>query len=120
MKLIIIIVILLIAFVGCSSEITAPTQSSLPVIGSNLVIDGVNTIVVGAGDTPFEYVGNDESLILVDTINEGYNVVIVPKQGAVVKVIPNKPSLTIDGEEQLNEYSVPSTFVLVEYDRENN
>jgi len=123
-KHIILTIILMFVLVGCSGGTIPFTDSGLdtllPAIGSTMMVDGVNTIVVGAGDTPFEYVGTGESLIFVDTLHEGYEIVVVPKEGALVNVIPSTPSLTIDGEEQLNEYSVPSTFVLVEYDRKNN
>ena len=89
MKTAILICVMVLFLVSCSEP-----ESEVPKIGSSMVIDGENTIVVGAGDTPFEYIGTGESLILDDLLREGYRVVVVPKEGEVVKVDPSIPSLT--------------------------
>ncbi len=121
MKKILLVLLLILFIVGCSeTEPEVVDKVATPAIGDTFPFDGVYGIVVGVGDTPFEFTATGESLVLIDLHREGYKIVIVPEAGQKVAVEPKKPSLTIEGKEQLNEYSLPSTFVLVEYDRENS
>lgn len=98
-----------------TQAISAKSQIDIPKTGSRHVVDGVSTVVIGAGRAPFSYVARGESLILVCLEDPNMKIVLVPDEGAQVKVDPGKPSCTVDGKEQLNEYFRKGTYVLFEY-----
>jgi hypothetical protein len=66
-----------------------------PKVGSIHTYSGANWYVRGVGKKPFEYTATGESLSLIVDGTPG-TIVIVPKQGQVVRCDPTLPLLSVD------------------------
>ncbi len=74
-----------------------PALAGDPAVGDVIEFDGQTMKVVGAGTEPFEAIANGDSYIVVIDWTQAVGV-IVPPAGAVLKLDPSVPMMTIDGK----------------------
>ncbi|MFX1276325.1 MAG: hypothetical protein ACFFBP_01255 [Promethearchaeota archaeon] len=92
----------------------------VPKIGSILKFDGINWIVVGAGDNFFKYKAEKGIFSLVNLDLMDCLVVLIKGNDVIITVDPTIPSVKVDDEELLIEYGDTGTYLLLKYERENN
>ena len=92
----------------------------IPKIGNRFYFDGVNWIVVGVGDTPFEYRADKGIFAIVDLNKMDCLLVIIKEKEVKISIDPSIPSVKADGNELLKIYGDKGTYVLLEFDEKNN
>jgi hypothetical protein len=96
---------------------------NLPKVGDAFTLDGSAFVVAGVGTAPYEYTATGESLVLkIDGISG--TMVLVPAQGAKLRVDPGVPMVWVDGAEKadfkswyLKTNAKGRIFLLLEYKR---
>lgn len=92
----------------------------LPKIGSSIFFDGVNWIVVGIGNTSFEYRANKGIFALINVDEMETVLLIIRKKKGKISIDPSIPSVKTNKKELLTMYGNVGTYALLEFDKYNN
>ena len=92
----------------------------IPKIGNRFYFDGVNWIVVGVGDTPFEYRADKGIFAIVDLNKMDCLLVIIKDKEVKISIDPSIPSVRANDNELLKIYGDKGTYALLEFDEKNN
>ncbi|TFG14400.1 MAG: hypothetical protein EU535_03495 [Promethearchaeota archaeon] len=92
----------------------------IPKIGNRFYFDGVNWIVVGVGNTPFEYRADKGIFAIVDLNKMDCLLVIIKDKEVKISIDPSIPSVRADDNELLKIYGDKGTYALLEFDEKNN
>ena len=93
---------------------------TIPKIGSIFKFDGINWIIVGAGNTIFKYRAKKGIFSLLNLDLMDCLVVMIQDNDVIMKIDPRIPSLQIDGQELITEYDKNGFFLLLKYERDLN
>jgi len=93
---------------------------TIPIIGSIFKFDGVNWIIVGAGNTFFKYRATKGIFSLLNFDLMDCIALIIQKFDVIMKIDPTIPSLQIDGNELITENGKNGYFLLLKYERDLN
>jgi len=91
-----------------------------PKIGSIFKFDGINWIVVGAGNSFFKYRANKGIFSLLNYDLMDCLIVMIQNSNVIMRIDPTIPSLQVDGKELLVGPNNNGYFLLLKYDRDLN
>jgi len=92
----------------------------LPKIGNSFFFDGVNWIVVGIGNTPFDFKANKGIFALVNVDEMETVLLIIRKKKGKISIDPSIPSVKTNKKELLTMYGDVGTYALLEFDNKHN
>jgi hypothetical protein len=92
----------------------------IPKIGNKFYFDGVNWIVVGVGNTPFEYRADKGIFAIVDLNKMDCLLVIIRDKEVKISIDPSIPSVRAENNELLKIYGDKGTYALLKFDSKNN
>ena len=80
----------------------------------------VNWIVVGVGNTPFEYRADKGIFAIVDLNKMDCLLVIIRDKEVKISIDPSIPSVRAENNELLKIYGDKGTYALLKFDSKNN
>ncbi len=92
----------------------------IPKINDIFLFDGVNWTVVGVGNNAFEHEANKGIFAVINIEEMDCMLVIIRDKEVKITVDPSIPSVKTNNEELLTGYGSVGTYVLLEFDRNNN